>query len=175
MTADELRARQGPLKERFRDQPALAQQTLEAEGRLDRSGFVCKVSTHLGELPAGLHPATGGDGSKACSAEMLLQSLVGCAGTTLNAVATSLGVNLRGGSIHAEGDIDFRGTLGVSKEADVGFQAIRLRFELDADAAPETLEKLVALTERYCVVYQTLKKSPRLGSSVALVQPIQHT
>jgi uncharacterized OsmC-like protein len=166
MTADELRAKQAPFKAQYKDNPASALQTLSAHGTLDGGAATCSVRSFLGPVPAGLHPATGGDGAAACSADMLLQALVGCAGVTLQAVATTLGIPLRGGSVHAEGDLDFRGTLGVSKDAPIGFTAIRLRFDLDADAAPEQLDTLLKLTKRYCVVYQTLAKSPALTETV---------
>ena len=159
MTADELRARQAPFKARYKDQPASALQTLSAEGTLGDQ-LTCNVQSFRGAIPAGLHPSTGGDGSAACSADMLLQALVGCAAVTLQAVATALGIPLRGGAVRAEGDLDFRGTLGVSKDAPVGFTAIRLVFDLDTDATPEQLESLMKLTKRYCVVYQTLAKAP---------------
>jgi uncharacterized OsmC-like protein len=168
MTADELRARQAPFKTKYKDNPASALQTLRAEGSLDGGDLVCSVRSFLGKVPAGLHPSTGGDGSAACSADMLLQALIGCAGVTLQAVATALAIPLRGGVVRAEGDLDFRGTLGVNKESPVGFTAIRLAFELDADATPEQLETLMKLTRRYCVVYQTLAKSPAITETCAL-------
>jgi len=160
MKASELRALQAPLKERYRDNPASGRATLKATGSLGPAGVTCKVETFGGPIEAGLHPATGGDGRSACSGDMLLEALVGCAGVTLMAVATALEIPVRGGTVSAEGDLDFRGTLGVAKDADVGFSAIRLRFEVDTDATPEQLDKLVKLTERYCVVYQTLRKPP---------------
>lgn len=167
MDADELRALQAPLKSRYRDEPDAARITLRASGELGSESISCKVETGRALVEAGLHPATGGDGLSACSGDMLLEALVACAGVTLRAVATALSLPVRGGRITAEGDLDFRGTLGVAKEAPVGFTAIRLRFDLDTDAEPEQLEKLVALTERYCVVYQTLRNAPattmRLG------------
>ncbi len=167
MDADELRALQAPLKSRYRDEPDAARITLRASGELGSESISCKVETGRALVEAGLHPATGGDGLSACSGDMLLEALVACAGVTLRAVATALSLPVRGGRIMAEGDLDFRGTLGVAKEAPVGFTAIRLRFDLDTDAEPEQLEKLVALTERYCVVYQTLRNAPavtmRLG------------
>lgn len=165
MTADELRAMQAPFKTKYKDNPASAVQTLRAEGSLGGGDLICSVRSHLGNVPAGLHPATGGDGSAACSADMLLQALIGCAGVTLQAVATALAIPLRGGVVRAEGDLDFRGTLGVNKDSPVGFTAIRLAFELDADAAPEQLETLMKLTKRYCVVYQTLVKSPAISET----------
>jgi uncharacterized OsmC-like protein len=141
-------------------------QTLAAQGRLEEGDVVCAVRSHLGTVEAGLHPFTGGDGSKACSAEVLLQALIGCAGVTLKAVATAMSIPVRGGTIRAEGDMDFRGTLGVSKDVPVGFQAIRLTFNLDSDATPEQLDTLIKLTKRYCVVYQTLVKPPALTETI---------
>jgi len=161
MNADELRALQRPLKEKYGGDPGSALVTLRARGSL-AEGVSCDVETGRALVRAGLHPATGGTGSEACSGDLLLQALAACAGVTLRAVATALGVDLRGGAVSAEGDLDFRGTLGVDKTAPVGFKAIRLRFDLDADLPPETADKLVRLTERYCVVYQTLKSSPQL-------------
>lgn len=160
MHTDQLKALQAPVKERYRADPARAAQTLRASGTFVGDGVTCRVDTFAGPVPAGLHPATGGDGSEACSGNMLLEALVGCAGVTLRAVATAMGLTMRAGTVHAEGDMDFRGTLGVSKEVPVGFQRIRLRFDLDTDATPEQLQTLVKLTERYCVVYQTLAKPP---------------
>lgn len=160
MKASELRALQAPVKERYRDDPAAARAVLKARGTLGPAGITCKVETFAGPVEAGLHPATGGDGRSACSGDMLLEALVGCAGVTLMAVATALEIPVRRGSVTAEGDLDFRGTLGVAKDADIGFSAIRLRFDLDTDATPEQMDKLVKLTERYCVVYQTLRKPP---------------
>jgi len=161
MNPDQLRSLQAPLKEQYRDQPAAARITLRADGRLGE-GVTCSVSTGQALVKAGLHPATGGDGLAACSGDMLLQALVACAGVTLNAVATALDIALRDANVHAEGDLDFRGTLGVAKDAPVGFQAIRLHFELDTDASQEQLATLLRLTERYCVVYQTLAHSPAM-------------
>ena len=166
MRGDELRARQKPLKERYREEPAAARITLQAEGHLDE-GIACSVATGAAMARAGLHPATGGDGLSLCSGDMLLQALVACAGVTLRAVATSLDIPVRGGTVSAEGDLDFRGTLAVSKEVPVGFSAIRLRFELDSDASEDELDTLMRLTERYCVVYQTLSGSPALSVSRA--------
>jgi uncharacterized OsmC-like protein len=163
MNLEELRAAQAPLKARYKTDPVAALITLTASGTVDAPAQVCRVETFLGVTQAGLHPATGGDGSKACSGDMLLQALVGCAGVTLGAVATSMGVTVKSGRILAEGELDFRGTLGVSREAPVGFRSIKLRFELDTDAPPETVAKLIELTERYCVVYQTLKHPPELS------------
>lgn len=160
MTADELRALQAPLKQRYRDDAAAAQITLRASGSLQESAISCKVETGRSLAEAGLHPASGGDGSFSCSGDMLLEALVACAGVTLRAVATALAIPLRGGSIAAEGDLDFRGTLGVAKDAPVGFRAIRLTFALDTDATTEQREKLVELTKRYCVIYRTLQQPP---------------
>jgi uncharacterized OsmC-like protein len=162
MNADELRNLQAPFKQRYREDPGAAVITLRANGRLGDETVSCKVETGKALVDAGLHPATGGDGSFACSGDMLLEALVACAGVTLRAVATALSIPLRGGTVAAEGDLDFRGTLGVAKDAPVGFRAIRLRFDLDSDATPEQLAKLVDLTERYCVVYQTLRQPPPL-------------
>jgi uncharacterized OsmC-like protein len=162
MNADELRSLQAPLKQRYRDDPDAAVITLRAQGRLGDAAVSCRVETGKALVEAGLHPASGGDGSFACSGDMLLEALVACAGVTLRAVATALSIPLRGGTVLAEGDLDFRGTLGVARDAPVGFRAVRLRFDLDGDATPEQLAKLVELTERYCVVYQTLKHPPAL-------------
>jgi uncharacterized OsmC-like protein len=162
MNTEQLRALQAPLKDQYREQPQAARITLQAEGRLG-DGISCSVQTGQALVRAGLHPATGGDGLAACSGDMLLQALVACAGVTLNAVATALGIVLRDAQVRAEGDLDFRGTLGVAKDAPVGFESIRLRFELDTDAPPEQLDTLVRLTERYCVVYQTLARTPALS------------
>src|SRR5579864_7050245 len=153
MDRDELQKIQTPLKERYREEPAAALVTLAAEGRLDESRVACSVATGGALVDAGLHPATGGTGMLACSGDMLLQALVACAGVTLRAVATSIGVNIKSGLVKAEGDLDFKGTLGVSKEVAVGFKTIRLLFELDTDATAEQLTSLSKLTERYCVVY----------------------
>ena len=161
MDAQHLNAAQAPLKERYRDQPAAALITLRAQGRLGE-GVSCKIETGKALVTAGLHPATGGTGMSACSGDMLLEALVACAGVTLNAVATALGIELRDASLVAEGDLDFRGTLGVSKEAPVGFQEIRLKIKLDTDASPDEVATLLRLTERYCVVFQTLARPPRL-------------
>ncbi len=162
MNRDELRQAQAPLKQRYRDEPASAVVTLKAEGRLG-DGVSCSVETGRALVQAGLHPATGGSGLLACSGDMLLQALVACAGVTLSAVATSLGIALRGAALRAEGDLDFRGTLGVAKDAPVGFREIRLVVALDTDAGEDERRKLLELTERYCVVYQTLRGSPRLA------------
>lgn len=159
MHADELRALQAPLKARYKEEPAAAMITLRAEGHLGE-GITCRVQTSKVLAEAGLHPATGGDGLSLCSGDMLLEALAACAGVTLNAVATALGIELRSGVVRVAGDLDFRGTLGVSKEVPVGFQAIRLNFVLDTDAEAEQLDTLIRLTERYCVVLQTLRQPP---------------
>lgn len=159
MKADGLRAIQAPLKERYQQDPQAAQITLTARGQLGE-GVSCRVETGKDLVTAGLHPATGGSGMAACSGDMLLEALVACSGVTLGAVATALGIELRGTAIRAEGDLDFRGTLGVSKEVPVGFRSIRLHFELETDAPEDQLATLLRLTERYCVVYQTLSKPP---------------
>jgi uncharacterized OsmC-like protein len=164
MDSAALKALQAPLKERYRDEPKTAVITLRAEGALGE-GVSCSVQTAKALVEAGLHPATGGDGLHACSGDMLLEALVACAGVTLNAVATALEIPLRSGRVLAEGDLDFRGTLGVAKDAPVGFSDIRLRFELDTDASEEQLATLLKLTERYCVVYQTLCNPPGLAVS----------
>jgi uncharacterized OsmC-like protein len=161
MNRDELRSLQAPLKQRYKDDPAASAITLKAEGRLGE-GVSCNVETGRALVEAGLHPGTGGTGLQACSGDMLLQALVACAGVTLSAVATSMGIALRGGTLRAEGDLDFRGTLGIAKDAPVGFREIRLSFDLDTDAPPADLQKLLELTERYCVVYQTLRSGPAL-------------
>jgi len=169
MDRNELRALQAPLKERYREQPQAAVVTLHATGSLG-DGVSCSVQTGRALAEAGLHPASGGDGSLLCSGDMLLEALVACAGVTLRAVATSLEIPLRGGTVRAEGDLDFRGTLGVDKTAPVGFRAIRLTFDLDADADAdeEQLATLKKLTERYCVVYQTLASAPTLTTKVEI-------
>ncbi|MCB9104197.1 MAG: OsmC family protein [Anaerolineales bacterium] len=164
MNAEELRSLQQPLKARYKEQPQAALITLKAQGRLGED-VTCKVDTGKALVQAGLHPATGGDGISVCSGDMLLEALVACAGVTLCAVATAIGVELRDGVIKAEGDLDFRGTLGVAKEAPVGFQNIRLQFDLDTDAAEEQLATLIRLTERYCVVYQTLRQPAEMAVS----------
>jgi uncharacterized OsmC-like protein len=163
MEAEQLRNLQAPLKQQYRDNPSSAVVTLKASGQLDASGVSCRIDTGRALVEAGLHPASGGTGLQACSGDMLLEALAACAGVTLRAVATALDIPLRGGAIHAEGDLDFRGTLGVSKEVPVGFQEIRLRFELDTDASADQLQTLLKLTERYCVVLQTLRTSPALS------------
>lgn len=162
MTVEQLRALQAPLKAQYRERPETALVTLHAEGRVGED-IICKIETGKARVEAGLHPATGGDGASACSADMLLEALVGCAGVTLRAVATALGIPLRGGTIRAEGDLDFRGTLGVSKDVAVGFKQIRLYFDLDTDASEEQLASLIRLTERYCVVYQTLSHPTKIS------------
>ncbi len=165
MDAEDLKSLQAPLKARYNDDPATALITLRAEGRLDGDGLACSVETGKALVEAGLHPATGGDGTQACSGDMLLQALVACAGVTLNAVAAAIGVDVRAGTVKAEGDLDFRGTIGVSKEAPVGFRDIRLHFDLETDADAEKLATLLKLTERYCVVYQTLRAAPPIAVS----------
>ncbi|MCJ2034899.1 OsmC family protein [Methylobacterium sp. J-068] len=163
MDADTLRSLQAPIKDRYRDAPESAVVTLRARGSLDDTSIACKVETGRALAVAGLHPATGGSGAELCSGDMLLEALVACAGVTLKAVATAIGVELRSGSVSAEGDLDFRGTLGVDKGAPVGFSAIRLRFALDTDAPRDKLDQLLKLTERYCVVFQTLNHKPELA------------
>ncbi len=160
MDAAELRALQAPIKERYKGDPSAALITLKAKGALDDSGIACKVETGRALAVAGLHPATGGSGLELCSGDMLLEALVACAGVTLKAVATALAIPLKSGAVSAEGDLDFRGTLGVDREAPVGFRAIRLRFHVETDAAQDKLDQLLKLTERYCVVYQTIAKGP---------------
>ena len=164
MDSAELRAVQQPLKDAYRENPEKAVVTLRAHGKLD-DAISCSVETGRALAIAGLHPASGGDGSLLCSGDMLLQALVACAGVTLRAVATSLGIDVAGGTVAAEGDLDFRGTLAVSKEAPVGFRSIRLRFDLDTEASAEQVQTLVRLTERYCVVYQTLAHPAQLSVS----------
>ena len=166
MDASQLRAMQAPHKDRYKDHPGAALITLRARGRLDDSSIACKVETGRALAVAGLHPATGGSGAELCSGDMLLEALVACAGVTLKAVATALEIPIRRGTVKAEGDLDFRGTLGVSKEAPVGFRAIRLSFELDSDAPQDKLDTLLKLTERYCVVFQTLNTRPELTSTL---------
>jgi uncharacterized OsmC-like protein len=161
LDSNEFRSLQAPLKERYRQNPEAAFVTLRAKGTIG-DGVGCRVETWKGLSEAGLHSATGGDGSTACSGDMLLEALAACAGVTLSAVATAMGIEIREGTIHAEGDLDFRGTLGSSKETPVGFQRVRLRFDIDSDASEEQLATLIRLTERYCVVYQTLKNPPEV-------------
>jgi len=160
---DELKAIQAPLKQRYRDEPASATITLEATGELGAESVSCSVRTGQALVEAGLHPATGGDGMLACSGDMLLEALVACAGVTLRSVATARGLTVWGGTVRAEGDLDFRGTLGVDRDAPVGFREIRLHFDLVGDLTPDELEALIATTERYCVVFQTLATSPQLS------------
>ena len=167
MDTDSLRALQQPLKDAYREDPAKAVITLQARGELGEEEVSCSVETGRALAVAGLHPASGGDGTLACSGDMLLQALVACAGVTLRAVATSLGIDVAGGTVHAEGDLDFRGTLAVAKDAPVGLSSIRLRFELDTGASEEQLATLLKLTERYCVVYQTLAHPAELSASLA--------
>ena len=167
MDVEELRKLQAPLKERYRSDSSSAVVTLRALGQLEDTTIACKVETGRALVEAGLHPASGGDGSLACSGDMLLQALVACAGVTLKAVATALEFRLQGGAVMAEGDLDFRGTLGVDKEAPVGFREIRLRFDLDTDEPAERIAMLQKLTERYCVVLQTIRRSPAFSFDVA--------
>ncbi len=164
MNTEELRILQAPLKEEYKETPTAALVTLKAEGRVGE-GITCRVETGKAMVEAGLHPATGGNGLAACSGDMLLEALVACAGVTLQAVATAIGVDIRDATVTAEGDLDFRGTLAVSKEAPVGFRDIRLHFDLDTDAGADQLETLLRLTERYCVVYQTLSNTPPIAVS----------
>ena len=171
MDSAELRALQQPLKDAYRSDPASAVITLRARGELGAEEVSCSVETGRALAVAGLHPATGGDGTLACSGDMLLQALVACAGVTLRAVATSLEIDVAGGTVAAEGDLDFRGTLAVSKDAPVGFRSIRLAFDLDTDASAEQVQTLIKLTERYCVVYQTLSRPAEMAISVN--QPAQ--
>ena len=168
MIGDQLRALQAPLKAQYRERPETALVTLRAEGQVG-DDVTCKIETGKARVAAGLHPATGGDGQSACSADMLLEALVGCAGVTLGAVATAIGITLRDAAIRAEGDLDFRGTLGVAKEVPVGFKQIRLHFDLDTDASEEQRANLIRLTERYCVVYQTLSQAPQIAVSHSVI------
>jgi uncharacterized OsmC-like protein len=163
MDAASLRAMQAPIKERYKSEPQAALITLKAKGSTDSDGIACKVETGRALAVAGLHPATGGSGLELCSGDMLLEALVACAGVTLKSVATAIDVPLKRGLVFAEGDLDFRGTLGVDKEAPVGFAEIRLRFEVDTDAPQDKLDLLLKLTERYCVVYQTIKNGPKIS------------
>ena len=169
MKATELRELQAPLKERYRAAPEAALVTLRAQGQLGEDSLTCKVETGRTLVEAGLHPATGGDGLSACSGDMLLEALVACAGVTLKSVATAIEVPLKTGNVSAEGDLDFRGTLGVDKEAPVGFAEIRLRFDVDTDAPQDKLDLLLKLTERYCVVYQTIKNGPKVSVTMKRV------
>jgi len=164
MNAEQLKAMQAPIKERYRNDPNAAVVTLKAEGRIGE-GIACRVDTGRALVEAGLHPATGGSGVQACSGDMLLEALVACAGVTLKAVSTALQIDLKDAVVRAEGDLDFRGTLGVAKDAPVGFREIRLRFDLDTDATEEHKKKLIELTERYCVVLQTIRKTPPVSVS----------
>ncbi|MBV9619095.1 MAG: OsmC family protein [Verrucomicrobia bacterium] len=168
MNAAKLKSLQAPIKDLYRNEPQMAMITLRAEGKIGE-GVTCNVATGKALVEAGLHPATGGNGLSACSGDMLLESLVACAGVTLRAVATALEIPLRDATVRAEGDLDFRGTLGVSKEVPVGFQQIRLRFDLDTDATQEQIASLLKLTERYCVVYQTLAHRPKIDISSGVV------
>ncbi|QFI66439.1 hypothetical protein EKH55_1565 [Sinorhizobium alkalisoli] len=168
MDAAALRARQAPIKERYRSNPEAAYVTLRANGRLDDQNIACKVETGRALAMAGLHPATGGTGLELCSGDMLLEALVACAGVTLKAVATALEIPLKSGKVSAEGDLDFRGTLGVDKDAPVGFAQIRLFFDLETEAPQEKLDQLLKLTERYCVVYQTIRSGPPLEVKLRL-------
>lgn len=168
MTDADLRSVQQPLKDQYREDPSAAVVTLHADADLGSEGVSCSVATGQALVEAGLHPATGGDGSLACSGDMLLQALVACAGVTLRAVATSLELRVDGGTVRAQGDLDFRGTLAVARDAPVGFKNIQLSFELDTDATEEQLATLRKLTERYCVVYQTLASSPQLVASMSV-------
>jgi uncharacterized OsmC-like protein len=166
MDAAELRATQAPIKERYRSDPAAAIITLKAKGSIDNDGITCKVETGRALAVAGLHPASGGSGLELCSGDMLLEALVACAGVTLKSVATAIEVPLKTGKVIAEGDLDFRGTLGVDKEAPVGFAEVRLRFDVETDAPQDKLDLLLKLTERYCVVYQTIKNGPKVSVSM---------
>ncbi|MEO6779876.1 MAG: OsmC family protein [Bradyrhizobium sp.] len=163
MDAAELRATQAPIKDRYKSDPKSAMITLKAKGSIENEGIACKVETGRALAVAGLHPGTGGSGLELCSGDMLLEALVACAGVTLKSVATAIDVPLRTGNVTAEGDLDFRGTLGIDKEAPIGFAAIRLRFDVGTDAAQEKLDLLLKLTERYCVVYQTIKNGPKVS------------
>ena len=169
MDATELRAMQAPIKDRYKSDPGAALITLKAKGSLDDQNIACKVETGRALAVAGLHPATGGSGMELCSGDMLLEALVACAGVTLKAVSTALAIPLKSGTVSAEGDLDFRGTLGVDKEAPVGFAEIRLRFEVDTDAPQEKLDLLLKLTERYCVVFQTIKHGPKVSVTMQRV------
>ena len=171
MDSRELRARQAPLKARIREEPDAARITLRATGRIDDEDIVCKVDTAREVVSVGLHPAAGGSKQTVCSGDMLLEALAACAGVTLKAVATALDIRLKSGTVRAEGDLDFGGALGVGPETAVGFSDVRLRFELDSDGTPAEHDKLIELTERYCVVYQTLRRSPRLALETHIVGP----
>lgn len=169
MDSAALRALQAPIKDRYRSEPQAAFITLKAKGALDDANIACKVETGRALAVAGLHPATGGTGLELCSGDMLLEALVACAGVTLKAVATALDIPLKSGTVSAEGDLDFRGTLGVAKDAPVGFAQIRLRFDVDSDAPQDKLDQLLKLTERYCVVYQTIKNGPKISVTMKRV------
>jgi uncharacterized OsmC-like protein len=169
MDAAELRATQAPIKERYKSDPAAAIITLKAKGSIDHDGIACKVETGRALAIAGLHPASGGSGLELCSGDMLLEALVACAGVTLKSVATAVEIPLKTGNVIAEGDLDFRGTLGVDKEAPVGFAEVRLRFDVETDAPQDKLDLLLKLTERYCVVYQTIKNGPKISVSMRRV------
>ena len=169
MDKEKLREIQRPIKEKYTKSPESARLTLSAAANLDAESISCQIDSFLGKLPCGLHPATGGDGTQACSAEMLLESLAGCAAVTLKAVATAMQIPIHSAVVIADGDLDFRGTLGIIKQAAVGFENIRLKFELNIDADERTAEKLIELTERYCVVYQTLKQPPAITAQLIRV------
>jgi uncharacterized OsmC-like protein len=169
MDGNQLRAMQAPLKQRYKDDPDAAVITLKAKGTLDDANIACKLETGRALATAGLHPASGGSGLELCSGDMLLEALVACAGVTLKAVATALDTPLTSGTVSAEGELDFRGTLGVAKDAAVGFRRIRLRFDIDTDAPQDKLDQLLKLTERYCVVYQTIKSGPPVDVQMARV------
>lgn len=166
MTADELKALQAPIKEQYRQNPDTALRTMRVTGRVDQTSLTCRLETLAGALEAGLHPAAGGSGDSACSGDMLLESLIACAGVTLSAVSTAMGIVLDQAEITAEGDMDFRGTLGLAKDVPIGFSAIRLQFHLTSAASDEQLQKLIQLTERYCVIFQTLQNPPVMSASL---------
>ena len=167
MRPEELKALQAPLKERYRTEPAAAQTSIVVYGTLEPERIACRIHRNIDTPDAGLHPLAGGDGTFACSGDMLLESLVACAGVTLCAVAIAMDIPLRGGTVRADGDLDFRGTLGVDKQSPVGFTSIRLHFDLSTDATDEQLDKLLKLAERYCVIYQTLQHPPQMSASIA--------
>ena len=169
MNADELRALQAPLKARYKEDPASALVTLRAVGRVEQATVTCVLETGKPGIPVGLHPAAGGSGADACSGDMLLEALSACAGVTLAAVATAMGIALHQAKVVAEGELDFRGTLGVARDAPVGFAQIRMRFEIQTDATADKVQKLVELTERYCVIFQTLKQPPQIETRVQLL------
>lgn len=169
MDANELRAMQAPIKDKYKSEPDAARITLRAKGSIDDQSLACKVETGRALAVAGLHPATGGSGLELCSGDMLLEALVACAGVTLKAVATALEIPLRSAHVFAEGELDFRGTLGVAKDAPVGFETIRLRFEIDTDAPQDKIDTLLKLTERYCVVFQTINKRPEMSAAITNV------